>query len=66
MKINELIDSFEIYITNEEAELMPRLEDPVPLSTFNEREQFIIGNMIKKSLVSKVRHNDLYLVMRNA
>ena len=39
MKINELIDSFEIYITNEEAELMPRLEDPVPLSTFNERER---------------------------
>ena len=66
MKINELIQSFEIYKTNEETELLGKMDaNPLPLSSYTEREQVIIDNMVKKSLVSKVRNKDLYLVMRN-
>lgn len=66
MKINELIQSFEIYKTNEEKELLGRIDaKPHPMSSYTEREQVIIDNMIKKSLVSKVRDRDLFLVMRN-
>ena len=66
MKINELIQSFEIYKTNEEIELLDKMDvKPQPLSSYTEREQVIIDNMVKKSLVSKVRNKDLYLVMRN-
>ena len=66
MKINELIQSFEIYKTNEEIELLDKMDVKLqPLSSYTEREQVIIDNMVKKSLVSKVRNKDLFLVLRN-
>ena len=66
MKINELIQSFDIYKTNEETELLGKMDaNPLPLSSYTEREQVIIDNMVKKSLVSKVRNKDLFLVKRN-
>lgn len=66
MKINELIQSFEIYKTNEEIELLDKMDvKPQPLSSYTEREQVIIDNMVKKSLVSKIRNKDLFLVLRN-
>jgi len=66
MKVNELIDSFEIFTTNEEKELLGKVDaKPHPLSSYTQREQVIIDNMIKKSLISKIYNNGLYLVMRN-
>ena len=66
MKINELIQSFDIYKTNEEIELLDKMDVKLqPLSSYTEREQVIIDNMVKKSLVSKVRNKDLFLVKRN-
>ncbi len=58
MKINELIDSFEIWTTNEERELLSKLKSPVKLSSMNEHDQFRVQAMIRKSLVTKVGHND--------
>jgi hypothetical protein len=54
MKINELIQSFEIWATNEEKELLKRLKEPVKLSSLNEVEQFRVQAMIRKSLVTKI------------
>ena len=65
MKINELITSFEIYRSNEEQRVLEKLEVPSSLDQFNEREQIIISNLVKKSLVSKVRHNGNLLVVKN-
>ena len=66
MKINELIQDFTIYTTNEEAELLPKIGAiPHPLNAYSEREQVIIDNLIKKRLVSKIRNEGLFLVMRN-
>lgn len=58
MKINELIDSFEIWTTNEERELLSKLKNPVKLSSMNEHDQFRVQAMIRKSLVTKVGHID--------
>lgn len=63
MKINELISSFEIWTTNEEAIMLSRLSKPVPLNSMNEHEQIIINNMIRKSLVIKVGHKDPMIVI---
>jgi hypothetical protein len=63
MKINELIKS--IYVTNEEKALLETFDKPIPLSTFAGREQVIINNLIRKSVISKVRHNGTVMVMRN-
>lgn len=65
MKLNELIKSFDIYTTNEERKLLETLDAPVPLSTFAERDQVIINNLIRKSVISKVRYNGTVMVMRN-
>ena len=65
MKINELIQDFKIYMTNEEKSLYDRLEGTKLLSNFNEREQVVMNNLIRKSLVSKVHYQNHILVARN-
>jgi len=65
MKLNELIDSFDIYMTNEEEEEFTQLEGMVPLASLSERQQVIINNLIRKSLVSKIRSNKGIMVARN-
>lgn len=54
MKINELISTFEIWTTSEEAELLERLKTPVKLSALSEQDQFKVQGLIRKSLVTKI------------
>jgi hypothetical protein len=63
MKINELVK--EIYTTNEEKDLLETLDSPRPLGAFPEREQIIINNLIRKSIISKIQHNGTIMVIRN-
>jgi hypothetical protein len=65
MKLNELITEFDIYMTNEERALYEQLDQVVPLISFNERQRVIVNNLIRKSLVSKIRHNNQIMVARN-
>jgi hypothetical protein len=58
MKINELISNFEIWTTNEEAELLKRLQSPIKISQLDEHDQFRVQAMIRKSLLTKIGHND--------
>jgi hypothetical protein len=54
MKINELIDDFKIWTTNEEADLLKKLGSPIKLASLTETEQFRVQAMIRKSLVTKI------------
>lgn len=65
MKINDLIENFEIFVSNEEQKLLDSIEGVKSIEYFNEREQVVIENLVRKSLVSKVRTNNSYMVMRN-
>jgi hypothetical protein len=65
MKLNELITSFEIFVTNEERSLLETFTKPLPLSSFDERDQVIINNLIRKSVISKLLHNGTVMVMPN-
>ena len=58
MKINELLQDFEIWTTNEEKELLQKLKKPVKLRHLSEQEQFKVQAMIRKSLVTKIGHED--------
>ncbi|CAB4125209.1 hypothetical protein UFOVP181_94 [uncultured Caudovirales phage] len=62
MKINELIQDFEIWTTNEEKELLNKLKDPVKLASLNEHDQFRVQALIRKSLVSKIGMEDPSIV----
>jgi len=65
MKLNELIQKFEIQMSNEERAMYDNINSPVYLSQFNERELFIIESLIRKSLISKVRDGINHMVVRN-
>ena len=65
MKINELITNFEIFVTNEEKVELENLSAPTPLDSLTERQQVIMNNLIRKSLVSKIRSNNVIMVARN-
>ena len=65
MKINELISDFEIYVSNEESALLSRMQHTQPMESFTEREQFIIENMIRKSIVTKIIRNNQIMVVSN-
>lgn len=54
MKINELLNGFTIYTSLEEDKVLSKLQTPAYLSTFNEREQVVIENLVRKSLVIKI------------
>ena len=63
MKLNDLISHFEIQTTNEENELLDKIEDVMIPEQFTEREQNVIENLIRKSLITKiVENNKVYLV----
>jgi hypothetical protein len=58
MKINELIQDFEIWTTNEERSILKKLKDPVKLAQLSEHDQFKVQAMIRKSLITKIGFND--------
>ena len=65
MKLNELIEEFTIYTTNEEKEILSQLDSIPHLDSSTERQQAIIENLIRKSLVSKVHNKGSTLVLAN-
>lgn len=65
MKINELIQSFVIYTTNEENSVLECLDKPMPLDSFTERQQIVIDNLLRKSLISKFNRNGAVIVIKN-
>lgn len=58
MKLNELITDFVIATSNEEKQMLSKIDGMMPFDSFSEREQTIIENLVRKSLVSKVRNKD--------
>lgn len=65
MKLNELINSFSIAISNEEAEVLEKVNPVQPIQGFSPREQVIIDNLIRKSLVSKILKDNIVMVVQN-
>lgn len=65
MKINELISDFKVFMSNEEQEVLSKTKEIRTLESFTQREQFIIENLIKKALVSKIDRNGTILVLAN-
>lgn len=58
MKINELVNNFEIWTTNEERSLLKKLSKPVKISQLSEQDQFKVQTLIRKSLVTKIGMDD--------
>ena len=65
MKINELIQDFHIQRSNEEQEVLDKCTELKSFDSFPERERFILENLIRKALVSKVMQGRTVMVMAN-
>jgi hypothetical protein len=65
MKINQLISSFTIHMSNDEARVYKSIKAATYLHEFNERDRFIIENLVRKSLISKVKSNGSVMVIKN-
>ena len=65
MKLNELITDFEIFITNEEKQLVDKITNPCYIDIFTERELQVIDNLFRKSILSKVNYKGTILVVGN-
>tara|TARA_A100001388_G_scaffold177217_1_gene132585 strand:+ start:30 stop:233 length:204 start_codon:yes stop_codon:yes gene_type:complete len=65
MKINELIQDFHIQRSNEEQEVLDKCKELRSFDSFPERERFILENLIRKALVSKIVQGRTVMVMAN-
>lgn len=65
MQVNELVGAFTIAVTNEEQHVLDQMHDVAPMRSYDERTQFILENLIKKALVSKLVRNKETLVVKN-
>jgi hypothetical protein len=65
MKLNQLITDFEIAMSNEEEQLLSRFEGVMIPEEFTEREQRIIENLVRKSIVTKVNHKGKIFLVKN-
>ena len=63
MKISDLIQS--TFTTNEEAEIMKKIDKASPFEGFTERQQVIIEQLVRKSLVSKFKMGSTVMVVKN-
>ena len=63
MKISDLIQG--TFTTNEEAEMMKEIDEASPIEGFTERQQVIIEQLVRKSLVSKVKMGSTVMVVKN-
>jgi|688.fasta_scaffold1543113_2 hypothetical protein len=61
MKITDL----EIYTTNEEKKLLDKLQKPCYFETLSEREQHVSENLVRKSLLRKIRYKGSTVVLPN-
>jgi hypothetical protein len=65
MKLNELITQFTIAVSNEEQACLDKLQTLTPLSALSAREQHVVQQLVRKSLVIRVRHNGITGVIAN-
>ena len=66
MKIKDVIEQFEIFISNEEHELLEKIGNRIlPRTTFTERERFILENLVRKSLIQKIQKENDYHYRKN-
>lgn len=65
MKINELITSFTIAVTNEENDLLSKIHEPMLISNFSQREQYVAENLIRKSLLIRIKNGNDFMVVKN-
>lgn len=61
MKLGDL--TVHTILTNEEAEVLEKASGVKSLNSFTDREQFIINNLVRKNMVTKITHENICMVV---
>jgi len=64
MKLTDLNPELTIALSNEEADLLERIDQPQPLGEFTERDRTLISGLVRKSCLSKVVHDKTVMVVK--
>ena len=65
MKLNDLIKEFKIFTSNEEKSLLDKITAPCYIETLSEREITVAENLVRKSLLTKVRYKGSTVFITN-
>jgi len=66
MRLNELVKSFDIFMTNEEKQLLGTIPSRATrFDLFNEHQQIILNNLIKKSIIQKINNEGIIFIKKN-
>ena len=63
MKCNQILKHIPTHLNNEEKEVMERIGDAEFAFSLTERERKVANDLIKKSLLKAVKHNDSVMVV---
>lgn len=66
MKAHELTNNVNIWRTNEEQCVLDKINEPKRVEAFEERDQTIIENLVRKNLLIKVQGKHSTYVYPNA
>lgn len=62
MKLNEFTRGLNVWTSNEEKQLLEKIQEPTMIASFQERDQTIIESLIRKNLLIKVQgHHAVYV-----
>jgi len=65
IELEETVFDLRMYLSNEEKQVLDRVEGIMPIESYTERDRVIIENLIRKSLVIKVPRQGSYVVLKN-
>lgn len=65
MKLNDLITEFNIFTSNEEKKLLDMIKQPCYIETLSERQVTVAENLVRKSLLSKIRYKGSTVFVKN-
>ena len=65
MIISDVIGSYDIFLSNEEKELVESIDGICTLDSFNEREQCLISSLVGRNILKRRLHNGSYLIKKN-
>lgn len=65
MKLNELVRSMNVWTSQEEKDLLAKINNVSILNSFDEHDRYIIENLVRKSLLVKIESKNITYIYPN-
>lgn len=65
MKIHQLLNGIPVAITNEERDFIKSHRDIIPLSSLDERSQWLAQNLVRKNVYKVTKDNNTIVINKD-